>query len=682
MPAEDLRTELPALQLRAEVKPESINPTSRTADLVFSTGAPVKRYDWVRDETYYETLSLEPDAVRLGRLNSGAPFLDAHQADGGVERVLGVVVAGSARVAQGQGLATVRLSKRDAVEPVWQDVRDGILRNVSVGYIVHKYEVTPSTAGAPQVRHAVDWEPFEISAVPVGADAGAHVRDQKSPTHPCILTRAAHTPTAAGATPKPQRERTMPEETTPVSTVPTADMTVEEMEERAAPNEADTAADQERDRITGILSACEAVRLPMSTARKFIDDKVPLLKAQTQVLELLKGRGLETVGPRPGPSRAQFVGADPLQTVRDGIEGALLHRIAPQWFKLDDNARQYRTFSLLRTMEECLEQRGVRTRGMSRSEILERALVVRDISGLHTTSDFPNILADVANKTLRAAYQAAPQTWQPIARQIDAPDFKTMNRMQLGEAPGLLKVNEHGEFKSGTIAEGKEQFALATYGRIFGITRQGLINDDLDAFGRLITAFAQSARNLESDLVYFQLLANQNMGDGNALFATAHGNFTTPGTAISVDSLGVGRAAMRKQTGLDGTTYINLVPRYLIVPPGKETLADQFTTQITPAQGSNVNPFTGRLTVIAEPRLEGGVTIDGVVTPGSPLSWYMAASLDQPIDLIEYAYLAGNNGPDIQTRAGFEIDGVQTRCRHDFAAKPIDWRGFYKNAGA
>src|SRR4030095_10510838 len=102
-----------------------------------------------------------------------------------------------------------------------------------------------------------------------------------------------------------------------------------------------------------------------------------------------------------------------------------------------------------------------------------------------------------------------------------------------------------------------------------------------------------------------------------------HNNDTSTGTAISVDSLGLARSMLRKQTGLDGVTYLNLPARYLIVPPSKETIADQFTTQITPAQSSNVNPFTGRLTVIAEPRLEGGVVVDGVTTPGSAHAWYI-----------------------------------------------------------
>lgn len=659
--------QVPALQLRASVKPESLSAEKRTVDVVFSTGAPVRRMDFWTGETWYESLSMEPAAVRLDRLNRGAPFLDSHNSNG-IGKVLGVVVGGTARIVDGEGIATVRFSKRADVEPIWQDVKDGILKNVSVGYMPHRYEVTKATKDAPELRNAVDWEPYEISAVPVPADAGAQVRDAQIQTFPCVLVRTL---------PAEGTKKESPMDPKDAAAGAATELT-EDPEARAAeqplPSEVDAGADAERTRIMGILSGCEAAKLPMSMARKLIDEKTPLLEAQTRILDMLKRTGRDDAGPRVGPSRVAVVGADPLETVWRGITGALLHRMAPQHFELDDNARQYRTFSLLRTMEECLEQRGVRTRMLSRPDIVERAL--------HTTSDFPNILADAANKTLRAAYAAAPQTWLPISRRIEAPDFKTMNRMQLGEAPALQKVLEHGEFKSGTIGEGKEQFALSTYGRIFGITRQGLINDDLDAFGRVIVAFAQSARNLESDLVWYQILANANMGDGVPLFHATHKNLTGVGTAISVDSLGVARAMLRGQTGLDGVTYLNLTSRYLIVPPSKETIADQYTTQITPALGSSVNPFTGRLTVIAEPRLEGGVVVDGVATAGSSTAWYLSASLDQAIDIIEYAYLAGAEGPDIQTRAGFEIDGVQTRCRHDFAAKVIDFRGLYKNVGA
>lgn len=438
----------------------------------------------------------------------------------------------------------------------------------------------------------------------------------------------------------------------------------------------------ERKRGTAIRNGCKAARLPESFGEKLVADGVSLEVAQTQILETLARTGGDTKGPQlPSGGRVEITGTDPLLNVWRGIEGALLHRIMPEAFKLDDNSRQYRTFSVLRTMEECLEQRGVRTRGLGNSMIVRQALEYR-WSGLHTTSDFVGILADVSNKTLRAAYEAAPQTFAPITRRIGVRDFKPINRLQLGEAPALDQVLEHGEFTHGTIAEGKELYALATYGRIFGLTRQALINDDLDAFGRLITSFAQSARNKESDLAWATFLQNAAMGDGVALFHATHGNLVTPGTAITVDSLGVGRAKLRAQKGLDGKTYTNLVARYLIVPPSKETLADQYTTQTTPNVSNVVNPFAGRLTVISEPRLEGGVILGDVIVPGSALAWYLAASLDQPIDLLEMAYLDGEEGPQVETRAGFEVDGVQTKCRLDVGVKPIDWRGFVKNDGA
>lgn len=454
-----------------------------------------------------------------------------------------------------------------------------------------------------------------------------------------------------------------------------------EQQTEVVATERDAAADSERERINGILTGCEAAKLPMSYARKLIDEKTPLVVAQGMILDTLRKAPAQTAGPKDGPSGVRFVGADPLENVWRGIQGALLHRIDPQNFALDDNARQYRTRSLLRCAEECLEQRGIRTRDMSKMDIAGAALGLASRAGLHSTSDFPLILADVANKTLRRAYEAAPMTWGPLARRISMPDFKPVKRNQFGEAPALLKVLEHGEFTRGTVAEGKEQFQLSTYGRVFGITRQALVNDDLDAFGRLTTSFGRSARNLESDIVWYQILKNAAMGDSVALFHSTHANLAGSGTAIDVSSLGVGVAAMQVQKGLDGVTYLNIGAKYLLVPPAKATIALQYTTQITPALGSSVNPFSGVLTPISEPRLEGGVTLDGDTALGSGTAWYLAATTDQ-IDIIEYGYLDGEDGPVVESRVGFDVDGLEIKCRHDFAAKVIDHRGLYKNPGA
>jgi hypothetical protein len=164
----------------------SVNDQARTVEVIFTTGAAVERMDWMNGKRFLEKLSLEPSAVRLGRLNTGAPLLDAHGAYSLADQI-GGVVEGSARIAGNEGRATIRFSRRSEVEPIWQDVRDGIIRNVSVGYRVHKFEESTEKALSLPVRTAVDWEPFEISLVPMGADAGARVRGHHVATNPCVI---------------------------------------------------------------------------------------------------------------------------------------------------------------------------------------------------------------------------------------------------------------------------------------------------------------------------------------------------------------------------------------------------------------------------------------------------------------------------------------------------------------
>ena len=663
-PAE-VTEQLPALSRRAEVLPATLDPEARTVELVFTTGADYERVDFWTGTRWIESLAVTPAAIRLDRLNSGAPLLDSH-AGQSVAAQLGAVEPGSARIADGRGIARVRFSKRPSAEAVWQDVRDGIVRNVSVGYRVHKYERTPADeeAHTPERRRAVDWEPFEISAVPMGADDGAKFRSATEraavPTSPCLIVT--------------QGERTMPPESAAAAVV--------EPIVQGEPTERERGIQAERERVEGIINGATAARRRRDDPEvlRMIRDGVPLVEAQRWLLDSLRELAVDTAGPRVGPSAA--VTRDPLDHVMAGIRGAFLHRINPEHFKLDEQSRPYRTYSVVRCAEEVLEQRGTRTRHMSKNEIIGTALGLDQRVGYHTTSDFPTILADVANKSLRAIYEAAPQTWLPISTRITIPDFKPIRRLELGDGPALKKVLEHGEFTRGTIAEGKEQFALLTYGRIFGITRQALVNDDLDAFGRVPQLFARSARNLESDLVWGEILANRVMADTFALFSTQHANLITPGTLISIGSLGTARAMMARQKSMDGQTFMNLRARYLIVPPGGETLAQQFMSAITPATAGSANPFAGAFGVISEPRLEGGITLpDGTVLAGDPLAWYVAATPDQ-VAMIEYGYLDGQEGPTLDQRVGFDIDGLEIKCRLDFAAKVMNYRGFVKNAGA
>ena len=161
------------------------------------------------------------------------------------------------------------------------------------------------------------------------------------------------------------------------------------------------------------------------------------------------------------------------------------------------------------------------------------------------------------------------------------------------------------------------------------------------------------------------------MHDDNPLFSQVHNNLDDEGAALSIKSLAQARKALRLQTGLNGAR-LNLYPRLLLVPANLEIAADQLISKNFQAtQSGDINPFAGRLQVIVEPRLD----------EDNPQAWYLIADNSQ-IDLIEMAYLSGNQGVSIETRNGFEVDGLEIKARLDVGVKAIDWRGLYKNVGS
>lgn len=169
----------------AKLRSASFDADAYTIEVVWTTGARCPMHDPWTGDSYLEELSLKTGDVRLGRLNAGAPFIDAHDSSE-CSRVVGSVVRGSARVEGGKGICTVQLSRARDVADIVTKIREGVIRNVSVGYWVYRHEDLPDE-GDEQVKLAVDWEPLEISAVPVPADAGSQIRSHRG-------TRAAPKP--------------------------------------------------------------------------------------------------------------------------------------------------------------------------------------------------------------------------------------------------------------------------------------------------------------------------------------------------------------------------------------------------------------------------------------------------------------------------------------------------------
>ena len=275
-------------------------------------------------------------------------------------------------------------------------------------------------------------------------------------------------------------------------------------------------------------------------------------------------------------------------------------------------------------------------------------------------------------RTLRDAYQAAPSGIRRLGRQTSAKDFRSINKLMLGEAPMLEKLNEHGEIKAGTMTEAREAYKVETWARKIGIIRQVLVNDDLGAFSDLARRMGQAAAETEARILVDLLEANTGNGpkmdDTKVLFHADHGNKAAAGAAISDTTLSAARLALRTQKGLSGQP-IRVTPKYLLVPPALETEAEKWLATVAAAKAADVNPFSGSLSLVVEPRL------------ASATRWYVTAEPGE-IDGLEFAYLAGGEGPQVESKSGWDVDGVEIRVILDYGAGFVDHRGWYANAGA
>lgn len=655
MPApKERKIQLPIQQMRAEFSPASFNKEKRTIDLIWSVGSKGLRgfYD-----QYFEELSMKPEHVRMARIKSGAtPFVDAHRSwtNAGV---LGVVETG--KLDNGVGVATVRLADPATIQNVdaadaIRKIESGILKNVSVGYNVYRYERQPLADGEEIPTYlAVDWEPTEISIVPVGFDENAVVRDKNSNTEPCVFSEPEKN--------IPEQRNKEVEEMTPEQI---KEMERKQAEEKAAAEKvaAERAKQEEKNRAIEIRKIVASVSLPVEIAERAINEDKTIEQVRELVIaEMAKKSEADAVR---NANTATATGGKPnqIEERKVGLENAMMHRANPDKIKLTDAGREFRGMSLLEMARDTLSAGGVQTRGMAKMELASRAF--------HSSSDFPYVLANVANKTLRQGYEEAPRTFVPWAKRATLPDFKAVSRNQLGEAPDLEVVLENGEIKRGTIGEAKESYQLATYAKIFGISRQAIINDDLNAFANIPAKFGFAAASLESDVVYAILTANAALNDSVALFHATHANLGTGGVP-SLTTLGEFRKLMRLQTGINGR-LLNLMLKFIIAPAALENTFDQLLVQTTvPVIDSATNPYKGKVVPIIEPRLDAA----------SALVYYGAGD-PNACDTVEYGYLEGQEGVYSETRMGFDVDGMEIKARLDFAAKAIDFRNMVKNAGA
>lgn len=662
---QDITTKmLPMMEARAEFLPNTIDENARTIDIVFATETPVRKNKYF-DGPYNEILVCTPESVNLSRMEKGAPLLDNHNRFGSVTNQLGVVVPGSIRFGKGTLTATVKFSKRELPEEVFKDVKDGIVRNASVGYAVETYEITKNENGPDEYR-AIKWAPWEISMTSVPADENSGVRssvENESKYSVNLINRNSMNP-AKGTIVDDTRKVEVNPKTQPATT-PVVPQT------RSVEEIATEAVQSERLRVTEIESACRAADLGDDFTKKLISQGVSIDQARAAIIEQWKAGQV-----KPATAvHTELRGEDEVGKRRIGMEAGMSLRSGfVQEKDLTDeeksHARAFRTMRLEDVARECLIRGGENVEGLGRMDLVGRAFT-------SSTSDFPVLLEGTIRRVLLSAYEIMPDSWRQFCSVGSVSDFREHKRLRMGGLSRLDKIQENGEFKTKPLVDAEYESIFAeTYGNIINVTRKMIINDDLSAFARLASALGRAAaRSIEIDVyALFALNAGNGptMQDGNPLFHASHANIAGSAAVISVESIDAARVQMAQQTDPSGNDFLDLRPSVLICPISMGGLARTINdAQYEPTANQFQKPNIVRglfNTVVDTPRLSG-------------TAWYaLADSNVEPI--FEVAFLDGQQSPFMENMEGFTVDGTKWKIRHDYGVGAIGYRGVIKNAGA
>lgn len=611
---------------------DHVDTDSRTVELSFSSETPYGR--WFGNEI----LCHDEECINLERFNNGlGTLLFNHDRDavvGHIEKVW---------VEDNRGKALVRFDTDEQSETIFQKVQSGTLQGVSVGYSIKRYEVldekdSVSSNGrfkGPDTYVVTDWEPLEISIVSVPADPTVGVGRSADEIHTSIDTQE-ETKSMNGE----EILKTEEVKSTPVET----GITQEDLQK---------AMEQERKRTSEITAMFRDFDVEGA------DEAIVLGKSIEEAREMVMG---QLRARNKGVSVT--MGEAESDKFRAAAQDAVLMAAGIPVADAAPGAQELRGYSMIEMARESLRRESGSTVNFGDNMELARAAI-------NSTSTFPAIMSNLANKSVMVGFNEAETTFQIWAGKGSNRDFKEAARVALSEAGNLELVPEGGQFQQDSFGEASARTKVATYGKLFSLTRQAIINDDLGMFSKIATKYGSAAKRLVNKMVYAQLTGNVKMQDNVALFDSKHGNVAGTGEALSVKAIAKAITAMRRQKGIQGEATLNVTPKYLVVPPELEMTAYQIVNSTAAVDGVNsgvVNPYKGRFIVVADAELT------------DPDAWYLVADATQH-DTIEVTYLNGVETPRLETRQGFDVDGIEYKVAFDCGVSALDFRGLYKNAG-
>jgi len=601
-------------ELVATLERSMIDTEERTVPVTISTAAALPGPSGM-----LEVLRHDSDSIDFSRAENGLPLQVAHDS-----RTLPVGRVERLHLVGSKLRGVARFSRSARGSEAWQDVVDGILCDVSIGAQVARN----SWLQEGETLFATRWTPYEVSLVASGADPGAGIN---------------------------REHEKMNEPTNGTGGTGNAENTGEAIAALFAGLDGEQWLTMERD----ALRAGDSV------------DQV-----RTRVLDALKA----DAAPRTSRDTVDIVaGADSMEKWTDQCERALDVKLGLR--KYDRTEMQSNELSGMTFREmarDYLRQRGLSSTGLNAEKLISRALSVPALvrsNFAHSTSDFANLLGSSAEKALSAGYTEAPETYAAWTRNVNMANFRQHTFTNLSLFGDLSQVRQLEEYKSGTFSDRAETATLATYGKLFGIARQALINDDLNAMVDVPRKMGRAAARQVGDLVYSIITTDAVLSDqaGATLFNTTDGTLAASATVIDTANMSIARTALRTRTDPSGAT-LNVQPAYLLVPAAIETVAQVFLATAQAPGGSNndVNVFANSMQLVVEPRLDA----DDVN------AWYVMGAPGGEVETVVVGWLDGRQEPFLEQEEGFTVDGMRYKVRIDCTAAALDWRGMYQNAGA
>lgn len=623
----------------ATIEPSSYRDSDNSIEVVWSTGAVVRKYDFWTDEIYNEDLPLAGmDTSRL----DGAPVLRSH--DTSVESVIGVVLPGTTRVSETEARSRIQLSTEPGDAEVVNKIKAGIIRQWSYGYEkVGKPTVTVDESTGAQTRQWSRHVPYEISSVALGADPFTYTRSLSPMSGGLIETGTA------AVTPK---EKIMAENTEKTPAVPEVNLS----EVRAL------AMKDERERQNSVRSAGKKLGVSDADVEALlVDENLDVNACRAKLIDLAATRDAATPTHPQHDDNVRVVvdaGDTRIRAITEALE------VRAHVAKPTDLSREYRGATLIDIASDLLAVKGTRTRGMTRGEIANMA--TRAPAG-HVSNDFPILLSNIANKVLVAAFENSPgyDWYTRCGSRNDFQDYKARSYPSLSGLGTLPLVLEGAEYVGVTQNEAGESVALSKYGSEFRLGKEMVVNDDLSGFLRKPKEFGEASARTASAVALAAFAAT--MGDGHSVFDLAnHANVSTSGGAPTVARINELEDILLSQTDGNGAV-IGLPGSYLFAPTDLRTTIEQL--------------FSDRVLVTdpADAVIAGIPAGNRIYIPGMSTSYFMGTA---DTSAFEYGWLSEEGGPVVSQYPDYSSDAILYHCTMSFAAVVLKFQRFAQNAGA